>query len=236
MKTILVIEDDPSISLGLQEALTAERFSVKVANTGARGLSVLKRDHVDLVILDLRLPDMKGEDICRTIRAEGSNLLILMLTAKKQEADKVLGLEIGADDYMTKPFSVRELTARIHALLRRQGDLSIGTEEVAFGDVEVDFKRRVLTKKKKEVRCTVREFEVLKFLVEHEDQVVSQGYAAERGLGIRPVPDHADRGQLYPFPQEKGRRTPRSPHPHPYGPHGGLQIRPAPVAIPRPGP
>lgn len=174
MKTILVIEDDPSISHGLQEALTAERFSVKVANTGTRGLSVLKRDHIDLVILDLRLPDMKGEDICRTIRAEGSNLLILMLTAKKQEADKVLGLEIGADDYMTKPFSVRELTARIHALLRRQGDLSIGTEEVAFGDVEVDFKKRVLTKKKKEVRCTVREFEVLKFLVEHEDQVVSR--------------------------------------------------------------
>jgi DNA-binding response OmpR family regulator len=174
MKTILVIEDDPSISLGLQEALTAERFSVKVANTGARGLSALKREHVDLVILDLRLPDMKGEDICRTIRAEGRNLLILMLTAKKQEADKVLGLEIGADDYMTKPFSVRELTARIHALLRRQGDLSVGTEEVAFGDVEVDFKRRLLTKKKKEIRCTVREFEVLKFLVEHEDQIVSR--------------------------------------------------------------
>jgi DNA-binding response OmpR family regulator len=174
MKTILVIEDDPSISHGLQEALTAEHFSVRVANTGARGLAALKREPVDLVILDLRLPDMKGEDICRTVRAEGSAVLILMLTAKKAEADKVLGLEIGADDYMTKPFSVRELTARIRALLRRQGDLAKGTEEVTFGSVYIDFKKQIVTKNKKEVRCTVREFEVLKFLADHEDEVVTR--------------------------------------------------------------
>lgn len=174
MKHILVIEDDPSISRGLQEALTAEHFAVRTANTGERGLAALKRDPVDLVILDLRLPDMKGEDICRTIRAEGNNVLILMLTAKKHETDKVLGLEIGADDYMTKPFSVRELTARIKALLRRQGDLSRGVGELVFGDIAVDFKTQVLTKGKKEIHCTVREFEVLKFLVEHENEVVTR--------------------------------------------------------------
>lgn len=174
MKTILVIEDDPSISHGLQEALSAEHYAVRVANTGSRGLAALKREQIDLVILDLRLPDMKGEDVCRTIRAGGSNLLILMLTAKKTEADKVLGLEIGADDYMTKPFSVRELVARVRALLRRQGDLSRGTEEILFGSVQVDFARQILRKNGRELHCTVREYEVLKYLVENENRVVTR--------------------------------------------------------------
>jgi DNA-binding response OmpR family regulator len=174
MNTILVIEDDPSISHGLQEALTAEHFTVKVANTGERGYTMARRENVDVIILDLKLPDRNGEDICRQLRAEGVNTLILMLTAKKQEMDKVLGLEIGADDYMTKPFSVRELVARIRALLRRRGDLSKGLQEYSFDEVYIDFLKHTLIKNGKPVRLSVREFEVLKYFIEREGAVVTR--------------------------------------------------------------
>lgn len=174
MKTILVVEDDASILKGLEDALTAEHFSVLTATNGAKGHVMAKRENVDLIILDLMLPEKNGQEICRDLRSEGINTPILMLTSKNQEMDKVLGLEMGADDYMTKPFSIRELIARIHALLRRKWEIKKDIEECAFGDVEVDFKKQEATKNKKPLKLSSREFQILKYFILHEGEVVTR--------------------------------------------------------------
>ncbi|MEK7250975.1 MAG: response regulator transcription factor, partial [Bacteroidota bacterium] len=162
MKTILIVEDDTAILKGLEDALAAEHFSVVSASNGAKGYTMAKRENIDLIILDLMLPEKNGQEICRDLRNDGINTPILMLTSKKQEMDKVLGLEMGADDYMTKPFSIRELIARIHALLRRKWEIKKELDEYAFGDVEIDFKKQEATKKKKTLKLSSREFEILK--------------------------------------------------------------------------
>lgn len=118
MKTILLIEDDPAIRLGLQEGLQQENYTLLVASDGIQGYEMARRERVDLILLDLMLPGMTGEQICRELRRHGVDTPIVMLTAKSEEIDKVIGLEIGADDYITKPFSLRELKARLHARLR----------------------------------------------------------------------------------------------------------------------
>ena len=142
MKNLLVIEDDIAISKGLEEALTNEHFHVLTTTSGEKGYQMARRENIDLILLDLKLPDKNGEEVCRDLRRDGINTPILMLTSKKQEMDKVLGLEIGADDYMTKPFSIRELVARIKALLRRKGEIKKEIEEYAFGGVTVDFRKK----------------------------------------------------------------------------------------------
>ena len=174
MHKILVIEDDASIARGLQDALTAEHFKVVLAPTGEKGYATAKRENVDLILLDLMLPDRNGEEICRDLRKEGVNTPIIMLTSKKEEMDKVVGLEIGADDYVTKPFSVRELTARIKALLRRKTEIRKELDEYSFGNVEIDFRKHEATKGKKGVKLSSREFEVLRYLVLHEGEVVTR--------------------------------------------------------------
>jgi DNA-binding response OmpR family regulator len=174
MKTILVIEDDAAILKGLQDALTEEHFNVVTADNGANGYVKAKRENIDLIILDLMLPEKNGQEICRDLRHEGINTPILMLTSKNQEMDKVLGLETGADDYMTKPFSIRELIARIHALLRRKWEITKDIEAYAFGDVEVDFKKQEATKKKKSLKLSTREFQILKYFAQHEGDVVTR--------------------------------------------------------------
>jgi len=128
MKTnVTVIEDDPHISFGLEEVLRAEGFEVSSCKTGTDALATVAKHKPELIILDVMLPGMSGYDICKQLRAKGCTAAILMLTAKGQELDKVIGLELGADDYVTKPFSVRELIARVHALLRRaKGPRSMG--------------------------------------------------------------------------------------------------------------
>lgn len=142
MKRILVIEDDPSISRGLQASLTEESYDVFVATDGDKGYQLVKKENIDLIILDLVLPGKNGKDIRRDLRTEGINTPIIMLTSKSEEMDKVLGLEIGADDYMTKPFSLRELKARIKALLRRKSEVKKQIDEYSFGDMHVDFKKQ----------------------------------------------------------------------------------------------
>ncbi|MDH4070097.1 MAG: response regulator transcription factor [Ignavibacteria bacterium] len=174
MKHILIIEDDAAVAKGLQEALKGEHFSTTHANTGEKGLNRARHEAVDLIILDLILPDMNGEDICRKLRSDGIATPIMMLTSKAEEMDKVLGLEIGADDYVTKPFSIRELIARIKALLRRQSDLRTELEDFSFCDVNIDFRKLEATKGGKPIRLSVREFEVLKFLILHEGQLVTR--------------------------------------------------------------
>lgn len=174
MSTILVIEDDPSIARGIQLALEAEHFKVLLAPTGEKGYNLVRRSTVDLITLDLVLPDRNGEEICRDLRKEGIAVPILMLTSKGGEMDKVLGLEIGADDYMTKPFSTRELIARVKALLRRVKELPKDIAEYTMGDVHLDFRKQDALKGKKSIKLSVREFEVLKYLARHEGEVVTR--------------------------------------------------------------
>lgn len=174
MNTILIIEDDTALLEGLRETLSAEHFRVSMAATAQRGLDTARREPVDLIILDLRLPDRDGADVCRDLRREGNTTPILVLSAKKGEMDKVLLLEIGADDYLTKPFSSRELVARIRAMIRRGRGARPELEEFTFGDVYVDFRKHELTRKGKPVNLTTRELKLLKYLVEHEGLVVTR--------------------------------------------------------------
>lgn len=188
MKTILVVDDDASIIKGLQEVLSAEHYCVLTANTGARGLETATREKVDLVILDLRLPDKNGEDVCREIRQAGLNIPILMLSSKKRETDKVVGLEIGADDYVTKPFSIPELLARVKALLRRKGEIRREIEEIVFGGVQVDFRKQEAVKNKKNLKLSAKEFEILKFFAEHEGDVITRDMLLDKIWGYETYP------------------------------------------------
>ena len=146
MKRILIIEDDPAILLGLKESLVEENFEVLTASDGEEGYQKGKKENIDLIILDLVLPSKNGIEICKDLRAHEISIPILMLTSKREEIDKVLGLEIGADDYVTKPFSIRELIARIKALLRRQVEFKKELEDYSFGDISIDFKRQEVFK------------------------------------------------------------------------------------------
>ncbi len=188
MKTILVVDDDASIIKGLQDVLTAEHYSVLTANTGAKGLQTATQENVDLVILDLRLPDKNGEDVCREIRQSGINIPILMLSSKKRETDKVVGLELGADDYVTKPFSIPELLARIKALLRRKGEISREIEECTFGNVQVDFKKQEAVKSRKNLKLSSKEFDILKYFVEHAGDVVTRDMLLDKIWGYETYP------------------------------------------------
>jgi DNA-binding response OmpR family regulator len=188
MKTILVVEDDASIARGLEEALTGEHYKVVLANTGEKGYSLARHENIDLILLDLKLPDRNGEDICRDLRKEGVNTPILMLTSKKQEMDKVMGLEIGADDYVTKPFSLRELSARIKALLRRKGELKKEIEEYSFGDIDVDFRKHEAHAGGKPVKLSSREFAVLHFLIQHEGEAVTRDMLLNEVWGYEHYP------------------------------------------------
>jgi DNA-binding response OmpR family regulator len=188
MKTILVIEDDPSIQRGLHEALSEEHFNVLSAADGEKGYQLAKRERVALIILDLMLPNKNGKEICRDLRNEGVQTPILMLTSKKQEADKVLGLEIGADDYMTKPFSLRELIARVKALLRRQVEIHSAVTETQFGDMHVDFAKQEATRGKKKLKLTTKEYQLLKYFVEHEGKVISRAMLLDDVWGYDVTP------------------------------------------------
>jgi DNA-binding response OmpR family regulator len=188
MSTILVIEDDPSIARGIKLALEAEHFKVLLAPTGEKGYGLVQRGSVDLVTLDLVLPDRNGEEICRDLRKEGIGIPILMLTSKGEEMDKVMGLEIGADDYMTKPFSTRELIARIKALLRRVKELPKDIAEYTMGDIRLDFRKQDARKGTTAIKLSVREFEVLKYFAQHEGEVVTRDMLLDDVWGYEHFP------------------------------------------------
>jgi DNA-binding response OmpR family regulator len=172
MPKILVVEDEDSILMALEDDLSFEGYAVTGERDGARALEKARMGGFDLIILDLMLPGLDGLEICRRLRAEENRTPILMLTAKSQEVDKVLGLELGADDYVTKPFSPRELLARVKALLRRARPENPSPHRFSFGDVEIDFKGYTVTKKGNRVDLTNREFEMLRLLVSHPNEVL----------------------------------------------------------------
>ncbi len=174
MEKIIIIEDEESILMALEDNLKLEGYVLSSALDGEMGLSKVIENHYDLIILDIMLPKMNGFDVCRRIRQEGISTPILMLTAKSQEIDKVLGLELGADDYVTKPFSSRELLARVKALLRRARPQEQGKKIYHFGDVDIDFKKYEIRKKGKQIYLTALEFALLHFLIKHNGEVVSR--------------------------------------------------------------
>jgi DNA-binding response OmpR family regulator len=188
MKKILIIEDDPAISRGLGESLKAENYEVICEDNGESGFKAAQSSNPELIILDLMLPGKNGLEICKELRQEGNNVLILMLTSKTEEMDKVLGLEMGADDYVTKPFSLRELIARIKALLRRRNEIHKDIEKYSFGNVDVDFKRMETCKKSKQVKMSLKEFEILKFFINHEGEVVSRDKLLDEVWGYENYP------------------------------------------------
>jgi len=171
---ILVVEDEDAILMLLEDDLGVEGYEVETAQDGERALAMARDGGFDLVILDIMLPKKDGFEVCRELRGLGVEVPILMLTAKSQEIDKVLGLELGADDYLTKPFSPRELIARIRAILRRQRSPSQSVEHYLFGDMEVDFKKFETLRSGRRVDLTAREYALLRFLIERRDRAVSR--------------------------------------------------------------
>ena len=190
MKRILIVEDEESILLALEDNLKLEGYEVESAADGESGLSKAGEQTFDLFILDIMLPKMDGFEVCNKLRRGGSRTPILMLTAKSQEIDKVLGLELGADDYVTKPFSPRELLARIKALLRRaeQGGQDIDT--YSFGAVNVDFTKYEAEKNGTAIHLTALEFKLLHFLIKSRNCVKSRDSILDgvwgRGVYIQP--------------------------------------------------
>jgi DNA-binding response OmpR family regulator len=167
---ILIVEDERAVARGLEYGLASEGFAVLRADTGRRALELARGRDPHLIVLDIRLPDVSGFDVCRQLRAEGRRMPILMLTARDEEVDKVLGLELGADDYVVKPYSLRELVSRIRALLRRAyGDLAApsGEGRLVFGEIEVDLERLQVLRCGERVDLTPTEFRLLRYLVAH---------------------------------------------------------------------
>ena len=174
MKKILIIEDDPAIRTGLKETFTTEGYNVSDAETGTKGFELAGKHDFDLIVLDLILPGKDGIEICKELRSDGVKTPIIMVTSRKEEIDKILGLEIGADDYVTKPFSIRELLARVKALIRRSTYEPGDIEEVAFANLKIDFKKQEMLKGENPVRLSATEYRILHYFIDHESEVISR--------------------------------------------------------------
>ena len=187
MPRLLVVEDDPAILTGLVDLLEREEFEVLTARDGAAGLKAGLKEEIDLIVLDVLLPKIDGFEVCRRLRADNVTIPILMLTAKTQEADKVMGLERGADDYVTKPFGVAELVARVKALVRRSTG-SDGVETFAFSDTQVDFATRRVKRSGREVALTARQFDLLHYLIRNRGRVITREELLRRVWGYDDPP------------------------------------------------
>ncbi len=177
MSRILIVEDESQMRLGLKDNLELEGYEVSFADDGKSGLDIVLSETFDLIILDVMLPGMSGFDICKKARHEGIETPIIMLTAKGEEIDKVLGLEIGADDYITKPFSLRELLARIKAILRRSDfrqDAPLENEIIKIGNLDVCFNTYDAFQNEVSVKMTHKEIEILKFLWQNKNKTISR--------------------------------------------------------------
>jgi len=186
---ILVVEDEKDIVKMLEYNLKKESFRTAAAYDGEEGLEKALSEHPDLIILDLMLPGMDGLEVCKSLKSKNktSGIPIIMLTAKAQEADKVVGLELGADDYVTKPFSPRELLARVKAVLRRGREKGEEKDILKIGYLEIDFSKISVTVKGKIVELTAKEFELLKTFIKAHDRVLSRDYLLDNIWGF----DHA---------------------------------------------
>jgi DNA-binding response OmpR family regulator len=188
MPSVLIIEDNEAMAVALHDGFSYEGYDVRMATDGVTGLQMMSETNCDLVILDIMLPRLSGLDVCKRVRRDGNKVPIIMLTARGQEIDKVLGLKAGADDYVTKPFSFLELMARVEAVLRRCASGQECEEHYEFGDVVVDFKRSEATKSGELLPLSPREFKLLQFLINHRGEVLPRERLLDAVWGYDDVP------------------------------------------------
>jgi two-component system alkaline phosphatase synthesis response regulator PhoP len=186
MTKILIVEDEPNMVAGLRDNFEYEGYEVLTASDGAEGLGRALNDAPDLVVLDVMMPKMSGLDVCKQLKAKRPSMPVIMLTARGQEVDKVVGLELGADDYVTKPFSIRELLARIKAVLRRSH--SLPQERYAFGDVEVNLRTCQVTRAGRPVEFSAKEFDLLKYFLCHAGEPLSRDRLLDKVWGYNSFP------------------------------------------------
>jgi DNA-binding response OmpR family regulator len=187
VKKILIVEDDSAVQRALKRLFEAEDYAVEITSNGKSGLDAFRSSPPSAVILDLRLPELSGNDVCREIKREAPSLPIIVLSAKTDVSDKVLLLELGADDYVTKPFSPRELLARLRAAIRRTNRVLV-SDSFMFGDVSVDFAKMELVRQGQLVPMTAQEFKLLKFFTQNPERVLSRGELLNEVWGYQDYP------------------------------------------------
>jgi two-component system alkaline phosphatase synthesis response regulator PhoP len=210
MTKILIVEDEPNMVAGLRDNFEYEGYEVLTAGDGVEGLNRALADSPDLVVLDVMMPKMSGLDVCKQLKAKRPSIPVIMLTARGQEVDKVVGLELGADDYVTKPFSIRELIARVKAVLRRAQVLPKDQERYSFGEVEVNLRSYQVLRRGKPVEFSAKEFDLLKFFLCHpgetlsRDRLLDEVWGYENYPTTRTVDAHIVRlrQKLEPMPEE----------------------------------
>jgi len=185
---ILIVEDEPDMVMGLRDNFEFEGYEVITAPDGASGLERAREQKPDLVVLDIMLPRLSGLEVCKTLRGEGFEMPILMLTARGQEIDKVVGLELGADDYVTKPFSIREVLARVRAILRRTEGKAKRLAQYRFGDVDLDFETYRAARGSEALDLSPREFELLRYLIERKGETVTRDQLLQDVWGYEDYP------------------------------------------------
>ena len=188
MNKILIIEDDPAVSKGLEISLKKESYESLTESDGEKGYQTALKIKPGLILLDIMLPNKNGFDICKDLRLNGHNFPIIMLSAKAEEADKVIGFELGADDYVTKPFSVKELMARIKAILRRRSVIINEFDKFTFDDVTLDFAKLEAKKANKKIEMSLKEYEILKYIIRHEGNIVSRNDLLDEVWGYETFP------------------------------------------------
>jgi DNA-binding response OmpR family regulator len=188
---ILIVEDEPSMSRGLRDNLEFEGYEIQVAEDGTAGLDLILNNRYDLILLDVMMPGMSGFDVCRKARAQGVTTPVILLTAKSEEIDKVVGLELGADDYITKPFSVREMLARVKAVLRRvgaSGDTAKVSEAYKIGKITVNFSAFTASDVNGSVKMSHKEYTILKYLLERKNEIITRQELLENVWGYDESP------------------------------------------------
>jgi len=188
MARILIVEDEPAMVAGLRDNFEFEGYDVITAPDGVAGLERALKEAPDIVILDVMMPRMSGLDVCKQLKSKRPSLPIIMLTARGQEVDKVVGLELGADDYVTKPFSIRELLARVKAVMRRARPVPREQERYSFGDVEVDLRSCRISRQGKDLDFSSKEFDLLKYFLCHRGETLSRDRLLEEVWGYDRFP------------------------------------------------
>lgn len=188
MPRVLIVEDDATLALTLRDGFEGEGYSVLVAGDGPTGLRLASSKHPDVMILDVMLPAASGFDLCNQLRKSGNGVPIIFLSARSGESDKILGLNVGADDYVTKPFSFMELMARVDAVLRRVSRPARQTDRYRFGEVEINFKTREVNKRGAPLELSAREFEILNYFILHCGEVVTRNQLLDAIWGYEDYP------------------------------------------------
>jgi two-component system, OmpR family, alkaline phosphatase synthesis response regulator PhoP len=209
---VLIVEDDQAMAVALRDGFEYEGYNVQVARDGSAGLKLATERDLDLIILDVMLPKLSGFDVCKQLRSTGNATPIIMLTARGQEIDKVVGLKIGADDYVTKPFSFMELMARVEALLRRTSKQPDNSDDFSFGDVLISFKKFEVTKAGQPLEISPREFKILKYFIEHRGEVISRDQLLDAVWGYSSFPITRTVDMHIAKLRQKIEDTPHDPH------------------------